>query len=194
MATIFTDDFNSYNDGDLNGQGSWSGDTSFDVQTSVVFEGAKAISCASTSLVNILKTGTAQTAGVFYCYVRRTASNNGRSFVVLMEGTTIIDYYDINASAQVKSGDGTVLGSYSADTWFPLAIEWKSSPTHQVRFLKPDLTWGNWTSPSDSDWTTAPDGIRLQVYTQTTSTSYFDYIAENPYTPPAVGRSQAHIF
>jgi hypothetical protein len=35
MATLFTDNFDSYTDGDLIAQGSWDGSTTFDVQTSV---------------------------------------------------------------------------------------------------------------------------------------------------------------
>ena len=43
IDTIFVDNFNSYNDGDLNGQGDWSGSTEFQIQGVVVEEGDKAV-------------------------------------------------------------------------------------------------------------------------------------------------------
>ena len=43
MAAMFTDNFDSYTDGDLTGQGTWSGNVLADVQGTVVQQGAKAI-------------------------------------------------------------------------------------------------------------------------------------------------------
>ena len=66
MATIFEDNFNSYNDGNLNGQGGWSGHTGFQVQGTVVKEGAKGMIADMASGQDwawITKIGTARADG-----------------------------------------------------------------------------------------------------------------------------------
>lgn len=68
MALV--DSFDSYTGGDLNGQGSWSGDASFDVQSSVVQAGANAVSHATTGGVTATKTFTAEATGNQIFYVR----------------------------------------------------------------------------------------------------------------------------
>ena len=47
------DNFDSYSDGDLNGQGSWSGSTAFDVQTTIKHSGTKAIKCTEDGIPTI---------------------------------------------------------------------------------------------------------------------------------------------
>src|SRR3990167_10712671 len=44
MAWTYEQKFNDLNNGDLNGQDSWSAHLAFDVETSVKYEGAKALS------------------------------------------------------------------------------------------------------------------------------------------------------
>ena len=47
LWAVLNDNFASYNVGDLNGQGSWSGDNQFEVQEEVVQSGINAVKCPS---------------------------------------------------------------------------------------------------------------------------------------------------
>ena len=85
MATILTDpyDFNSLNNGNLDGQDSWvvqdgsSGD--WQVQDSVVFEGAKAVSYDSNG-ADFYKDGTARADGKITVYVRKSSASTWNTF------------------------------------------------------------------------------------------------------------------
>jgi len=71
-ATLFIDSFNNYTDGDLNTQGDWSANSTFDIQGTTVYEGSKAVYWAGeTTDVTAEKTGTSQNDGIIYFYVRR---------------------------------------------------------------------------------------------------------------------------
>jgi hypothetical protein len=70
MATICESYFNDLASGDLNGQGSWSGDASFDIGTAGAKEGRKGVQNADTagSDKDIAKTGTQRNDGRIAIY------------------------------------------------------------------------------------------------------------------------------
>jgi len=204
MATIFEDDFNSYNDGDLNGQGGWSGDKSFDIQGTTTKEGAKAVQNADTggSYIVVAKTGTAQSDGRISIYLRRSSQITAHGLMTRIElfsGTTQC----IVVGLGYDSGSGKYLVGYyaggwqwtnvswSANTWHNIEIEWRSSD-HQARFRVDGGPWTDWVVANNTSWTTL-DIVKLAVQYQTGGASYFDYIAEYPYTL-LVGRSFGYIF
>ena len=186
MATIFEDDFNSYNDGDLNGQGSWSGDVGVDIQGILVQEGAKAVKViGDTGNQEIIKTGTARTDGRISFYQRRDyAGEDTYSQFQLYQGATLVTGCRLNITGGIDflvSGGWVAFDSYSADTWYLAEIEWRSSDT-KVRMRIDGGTWGAWSTPYAS-WSTGLDKVRM-VVTNSGATCYWDYIHEGSYDGP----------
>lgn len=190
MATLFETDFNSLNNGDLNGQDSWSGDTDFDVQVTIVKEGAKAV--AVTPGANgdnyISRTGTQLSAGKIGCYIRTALYCPGGADpeFVLYEGATVITRIQFCAAAYgdgicgAHSGGRIKVADYSADIWYWCQVEWNeegAGSTPQVRFKVNSGAWSSWYSP-ENDWATGINIVKLYGY-YSSYAKYFDYIAEN---------------
>jgi hypothetical protein len=182
MATILTENFNSYNNGDLNGQGSWTADTVFDIQGSVVVEGAKAVSATNPDGDYVaVKAGTARTTGTVGCYMRSTVNNvaNSATFAI-REGADYLCSVNFasNGHIQGQRDSGTDdLGAYSINTWYWVEIYWETSPAHKVKFKVNDGSYSALADPF-ANWSTAPDTIRFYS-APGTYTSYYDYIAES---------------
>jgi len=182
-ATIFEDDFNSYSDGDLNGQGSWGGDTAFDVQGDVVKEGAKAVS-GSGNVVTILKSGTGRGTGRITIYLRSSVTTDEVFFSLVNIGETAA-----LAGANLLS-DGRIVGwlggaevyvellaSYNVDQWYCVEIEWRASDKY-VRFR---LDGGNWTDWLANGSYSMAYAVKVRLYhNYTNGVGYWDYIAEEP--------------
>lgn len=185
---IFEDNFNSYNDGDLNGQGGWVYEDidskTWSVEGTVVYEGIKAVTESSGR--NYLKDGNLTNDGRITVYLRWSSVATGGPYFTLYEGTSAkiiaaqgqtgagkFDYY---------SGGWVNLGNVSVDTWYCLEIEWRSSDK-KVRYRLDGGTWTDWVAPFAS-WT---NGLgRVRISGAVGRTSYVDYIAENPYVPSFV--------
>lgn len=202
MATIFEDNFNSYTDGDLNGQGGWSGDVVFDIQGVTVKEGAKAVSCAGTGLPNnIIKVGTSVATGTITVFMRRSVINDGYSAFILHEGITSVLAVILWDTGHIQNYNGTDWydiyspGTYVVNQWYQIQIEWRISDK-KFRFNVDNGGWSAWDYgyQGATGWAVGIDKVRLTVYGQTIATSYWDYIAEYPYSPPVAGRSQGLIF
>lgn len=178
MATILTDNFNSYNNGDLNTQGGWAGDTKFDVQGGVVYEGAKAVEIVNPTGNGIFKTGTQRADGTIVCYARQTATNVETSFFIFEDALACAGMYfaaDGNIKYSKTAGDGTY-DTYSANTWYRFEIEWRTSDK-TFRFKVDEGAWTDWYSSSYGDFTTGPNRVRFYAQSGTV-TAYWDYIAE----------------
>ena len=189
MPTIFEDDFNSYNDGDLNGQGGWSGHTNPQVQGIEVYEGAKAIKVENPSTAGeITKSGTGLATGKIGIYFKASADVQYGVYFAIRQGTTLIDVI-------YSSGDGHLhmrtvdLGAYSLNTWHRIEIEWDAN-TNRCRGRIDDGPWSAWETAYNSF--TQADTVRIYV-NNVTFTTYYDYISESAYTPP-VGKSRGYIF
>ena len=197
MATIFEDNFNSYNNGDLNGQGNWAGAVQFDVQGDVVREGAKAIKCSATSGQNLLisKIGDLTPDGRITFYVR--VSNTTYNYYLIMVRNSNDTAYAVSLKWQ-----GTTLYAYTpdetpiktgmeADKWYQIEMEWR----HVDMKARYSIDGGDWTDWLAREVNNDPGSVRMVNYANGGSIDvYFDYIAENPIVPPAVGRSHAYIF
>jgi len=180
MATIFEDDFNSYDDGNLSGQGSWSGHANFQVQGITVREGAKAV--VATANESISKTGASKIAvGSITVYIRKTSNSDGNAHLYLFEDTTFIVGWGLDESGKIISDASadTGLANYSADTWYCLEIEWHEAPSKQVRFRIDKDTWTEWENPAN-DWTDGLNVVKLQIHNISGNSVYYDYISEKP--------------
>lgn len=140
--------FDTLNDGDLNGQDGWVADALFDIQTTTKYAGAKGVTAGTTANVwrDAKRAIQSSPSGSVSVWTRYTTTNYWSSIFYIMkaDGTTICDVrkqYDntwkFNAStyANIKSG--------AINTWFKLTIEWNASG--QVRACV-DSTWTPWYS------------------------------------------------
>ena len=195
MATILIDDFNSYNDGNLHGQGDWDGNTEFQVQGTTVFKGTKAVEVAHQNAWRIItKIGTARTNSRVTVYIRRSSvsANGNLAFyirdatadrILVMEEEGAISYYD--GSKYNKFGD------VSNNTWHYIQIEWRTSDK-KARYNLDDGEWTDWATPLSAWGDGGLDRLKLGHYdTESAPKSLFDYIAEYPYgyVPPVTNNA-----
>jgi hypothetical protein len=182
FPAIFEDNFNDYDLGNLNGQGSWvqSGGL-VNVEDSVVFEGAKAVQSVGGETGFIYeKTGRLVNNGRIVVHVEsgdnntdfqlhlREGSNPKIIFGINMTGVRSVDY------RLSPSEDWQNIGTFEADTWFSMEIEWRSSD-HEVRYRFNEGTWTDWVLPF-SAWTS---GLDSMLFTgDANCATYWDYILE----------------
>jgi hypothetical protein len=198
MATIFEDNFNSYNDGDLNGQGGWSGNASFKIQGEVVKEGAKAVKndTPTTGGFYISKVGTLIGDGKINIYVRKNdVSTDIDAELALFEGTGQKIWFDFKGPYfRYWSGSSYIIikSDGQANRWYNLQVEWRSSDK-KVRYSIDGVPLTSWVNPGVS-WANGFDKVQLgALWISLGLAVYFDYIAENPYIPPK-GRSIGYVF
>lgn len=192
MATILTDNFNAYNDGDLNGQGSWSGDAAFDIQGDVVREGAKAVRMIGStgSALDIVKTGSQLSEGKITVYHRRTSVGATEySFPIRL-------YEDTTLCSGIQFADGTIYlltnsvwvdtgYNFVADTWYAVEVEWREDAGNpQVRMRVDGGAWYGWYD-TYADWTTGLNKLMFRNQSSST-TAYYDHVAENPIGPASL--------
>lgn len=184
MATILTDNFNSYNNGDLDGQGSWFGDTAFDVQGTVVKEGAKAVAVTAISSLSVLKQGSQIATGRITAYLRNNSTNgaNAKSYFALQETINSVRVYtQIHGQNFDYYSGGWVTheSGLAYDTWHCVEIEWRDSDK-KTRYRVNEGTWSSWVV-SYSTFSSYLDYVQLNATPVSgTITCYFDHIAENP--------------
>ena len=200
MPTILVDNFNSYNDGDLNGQGDWSGDVSFDVQGDVVFDDG-GVTKKAVRLINvgdgaktISKIGNQVADGKITVYLRYSSAATDAGFM-LYEGNNVIVYFMLYGG-QVWCHNGTTWIKFDFDPgkdWHSVEVEWRSSDK-KVRYRVDEITWSSWDTAYGGNFVNYLN--RVDFYHYYSGTVYYDCIAENPYTPPPppAGRSQGLIF
>lgn len=174
------DNFDSYTDGDLNGQGSWSGSTDFDIQGSVVQAGAKAVAHTAAASGNILKSFTGAASGTQSIYGRvASTAISGLWMVRLYEGAAARIFIQTDGAGNLSYNDGgglVTIGAITADTWFKLDIEWQASDdTARYR-----LDNGTWTAFDTIVFpiTTEIDTLRLFKDVADATAIYFDTAAE----------------
>ena len=149
---IFNDNFDSYNDGDLNGQGGWVGSTVFNSDGAVKYAGAKAVRCNVGGGLQISKSGDSIPAGTVSAYFRVPAY--GRLMLIIIEGGTFIAAIQLRGSAVSSpssalgyhsGGQYSIASGLSNNTWYKLECEWAAA-SNEVRFRINDGTWSSWFS------------------------------------------------
>jgi hypothetical protein len=198
-STIFEDNFNSYVDGDLNGQGGWTAPGVYDIQGVIVKEGAKAVQCSSTTTEDIAKkTGTATGGdGRITVYIRVNVTNSVANFILLDNAENQIMSVFFHTDGYIKWYYGSLyysaIQAYNANQWYCIEIEWKASDK-KYRVRIDGGTWTDWQPCMYNRDPTTANKVWLDVRGDVKPiTAYFDYIAEYPYVPP-VGRSYGYIF
>jgi hypothetical protein len=126
------EDFNALTLGNLNTQNSWSGNTTFQVQNSVVQEGANALDYASVAVGQTIDksiSSVTSDGAIFSLYMRSTSVGDGGSNtlrIIFFDGSTEVFRMDHPAQLTVGriNGDTTEnLGTISANTWHKYEME-----------------------------------------------------------------------
>jgi hypothetical protein len=174
----FFEDFNSYTNGDLNGQGGWSGDTRFDVQGTTVYEGAKAVQVSggpANTFISIQKSLTTNLNSVelrVYLRAAQTNLSTGYAGILNTAGALIgrgmtSSIATFQAQGQTSANDGT----YVANTWY-LAILQIRETDQYLRFKGGDASFTSWIPPAN---TGIPGYVQLGSYSQN-AIAYWDLI------------------
>lgn len=174
--------FNSLTTGNLNTQDNWSGDTGFQVGTTLPYEGAKGVSIGVTSSgQKIVNTSIGSFSdGDFFIAVRTTDSVQNTINLRLYETTNIIVAIRFNAGniECFMGGSYTTYSAFSANAWYVINIQWNNgTQTNQFRLrVRTGTTWGSWTSwvSTVNDYTTINE-IDFIAH-GTAYTAYFDTI------------------
>jgi len=189
--TVFSDDFNSYNDGDLAGQGGWtrhSGTGLVSVQGTTVYEGAKAVQQKKVTNNDEVykKTGTLRASGRVSFYMQgpgdsyhnfQLCEGASQRVIVGMVGVSN-DFKYLSATPAWVAFD-----TYTVNTWVLVEIEWQGTgASSEVRYRINEGNWTNWLAPY-KDWTSGLDTV--WIGTSATTYGYYDHIAEDPYSAPS---------
>lgn len=182
-TTILQDDFNSYSDGILNGQGGWwsrRNSNNVIVQENIVFEGVKAVKAITTG--EIEKQGNQLASGVQGVYMRNTQIAGGEPYFGVRENQSMpgwLYFSGTDGHAYGRTLSGWIdLGTFSYDIWVWVQIEWLTLPnSHVIRYKVGDNNWSAWFSPAD-DWNIGPDTVILNMGGN--GEAYWDYISGSP--------------
>jgi|GEM_PF-2649956 len=196
MAWTYEQLFNGLSSAALNGQDSWSGSTSFVVQGSTVYEGAKAVvanPAGSTQTINRTFSGITDGSVYFALHIPTTGetdfyfiledAGSNKMYVRWNPGANSIQIYD-NGAGDYQN----VATSLSTDTWYVVNIEFDNSgqPNKYRARVNTAGAWGaftSWYTVNGGSYTSI-SGIEIQNgATVGDGTTYFDTITP---TDPAI--------
>lgn len=184
------DTFDAYNDGDLNGQGGWTGHAGYDIQGDVVQTGAKAVKIIGPGGgVWIQHTFTEEANGRQIFYMRAAQTNQAFS-VYFFDGPRVggltMSYIRLNSDGNIthqSSAGGHIIQAYSADTWYKCEMEWsQTSPNAgKYRIRIDDGDWTSWYNGQES-WS----AIDMIDFHTVSGTCYWDSFGGESPPPPVV--------
>lgn len=149
-AYSYTQTFDSLTTGNLNGQDSWSGATTYQVETTTKFKGAKACSVASGNN-DMQRTITAVDSGDMYWAMEYSGTNSGYGGMYFYNGATLAGLvrFDSGPSVIEVLGSGaytTILSNPVSDTWYIINVNFISATQFKVRIKAAGGAWGSFTS------------------------------------------------
>src|SRR3989344_8910166 len=183
-STILTDNFNSYDNGTISGQGGWVGSNFMTIQNEAVFEGSKSLKLSDPFSANfsVQKTGTLTNDGRMTIYVQghlggstfpliEVQLKEGDNTAISVKNHTGRDFSYYNGDI----GSNSIFGPQMAsDTWYALQIEWRSSD-HTARYRINDGNFTNWKK-GFSDWLSGLDTVNIGIFD---GIGFVDAIQEN---------------
>jgi len=179
------DGFDSYSDGDLNGQGSWGTATDFQVQGSTVFSGTKAVKVSAGS-VTIKKSFTPQMTGSQRVSGRVADSTTTGLWTFRIYESPSSPVITIRTSSnKLQYFDGSTyndIGTVAGDTWFTVDIEWRSSDFN-ARYSLNGGSWTAWDTAWGASWSSGLDEIRLVNDSASASDAFWDELDIGGGTP-----------
>ena len=194
-AQALNDNFDSYNDGDLNGQGGWSGPANYDVQGVTTYGGTtKAVhTIASGGTTVIEKSVTKVVDGSQIAFHNPHTDFAGKgTFIQFYEGADFISNVGFDAGNIYLYWDDSgrqsdKIGEYDLYTWYKVEVEWNAT-ANQVRARIDDGTWSDWKS---SD---AFGGIDTISMAETQAEGYWDEFESQPSPIPTLSEWGMIIF
>jgi hypothetical protein len=155
MSIIYSQNFDSLSNGDLNGQDSWSGSGIFDVESSVVYAGARAVGYPNNGNgLNIVRAFTPQTdLTKVSIYVRGSAASNINATIQFFDsssGFLFAMYMRENNYFQIYNGTFYSISTWSPDTWYFIEFE-VDVPNNQARMRVDGGSWSSWYAFATSD-------------------------------------------
>lgn len=185
MAWIFEDDFESYTvDAALNGQGGWSGDTTFYVRdaTPAAYEGSQYAEIDGVSNDVMENDITAETDGIVYVSLLNSKGTADVCDYRIHATATIQIYLQmLEASNNIRIYDGDTAGwwdlqsGYTASQWYRIGIELDYT-TDDYRANIDGGTFSAWKGM----WNVGTQANRLRFNSQALAGKYaFDYISPN---------------
>jgi peptidoglycan hydrolase-like protein with peptidoglycan-binding domain len=191
LVYILKDNFNSYADGNVLGQGGWSnysnGDN-FIIQASTTFEGAKSL-FNNSPVDNVLhKIGNSITDGKQSIYIKtknRSLWEDTNAMqvrigkgITFASGVNISVLFNKDGTVIYQGGTtGRIISTYNDDEWTLLEIEWRSSD-NKARYRINNETWSTWDTFINSSSFTAFNSIGLDFDLRGNGTGevYIDHI------------------
>jgi len=187
---IFFEDFNALSTGELNGQNAWAGTTNrYAVQTSVVKEGAKAVSTTSGADAAGIKHDVTVTAGRMFvqAYLRSPAISTQYSVMVkVFEGTTEITgvFLSVSYEKHLYAAGEESIEAASSDTWYKCKLAFDSLTTHKIWIDDVLKSLGHNTN--ETNIVTTVTKVSIQEYYNTPSgvQGYIDLLIVGKYVYP----------
>ena len=189
VQAIVVDDFNSYSDGSIIGQGGWknySNGNNFTVQSSITFDGSKALYASATADSVIAKAGNPLSDGTQAFRIRTINRNafgpypDGNAQVRVSKGSWGVPFAAVSFKA-----DGNVayydkvtdayknFAIYTDNAWALLEIEWRSSD-RTARYRVDEGEWTDWLTFMGADTFTAFDHVGVDTILLGSGKVYID--------------------
>jgi hypothetical protein len=184
MAITVIDNFDSYTDGPLTGQGGWTGTDRLVVEGTEVEQGTKAIvrNGDSTGNYGCILSITPRTMGIIGCYLRGTNNSTIAINLNLIEDGFGVRY-SIYLNTDGKIWDTNIaLQNFSANTWYKVEAEIDQANS-RFRARVNGGVWHAWYTQAF----TQIDTVSLYVGSVGTGSSgYWDYVfydSNKPFSP-----------
>lgn len=185
MAGLLDENFDGYNDGDLNGQGGWSGDVLFDIQSTVKQAGTKAVKIVTpvdAVTKTIQKSFTPFKDGIVAIYVRKenALSTYGFSYGRIYSGANRLCFFTHRQEFILfywygGSFDTLILTPANA-TWYKIEFEFRSSDGY-CRARIDGGTWTEWRQPENSYSVVDTVMLAAKGTASYANTTYYDTIS-----------------
>ncbi len=151
--SAYIENFDDYNDGQLNGQDSWFGNDGPLIQGVVTKAGAKAVGSDNVDCAGTFKAINNQASGIQRAFLKGVDLIPGRHFKIGFydsTGAEFIFWMEINKTEGIifTSWDGaqnieTVLAAYVDDHWYDVEMEWDAA-NNRARGRIDGGAWSNW--------------------------------------------------
>jgi len=184
MSFNYSQNFESLNLGDLNGQDEWITDPCFQVQDSIVNTGIKALQFSgypwtATRITDLFETGAlsfyfrcVNSAGVYAAFNLYYSGLDSPGIVIIFTANKIY-LYDKYKDELIDSGY-----TLTPDTWFKIGIEFDKDLGEggQFRVSINDESWSDWLGAGGGAYSNFPGSDRIAIGTYSSVICYLDDI------------------
>lgn len=175
-AHAYTENFETYNTGDLNGQDSWVADTDIDIDTTFPLSGTKHIKLNPNSTSGKREITTSETGSIIFWLTYSSYPNYG-SFALGI-GTTEVNHYLVGGYVYMNGNNNLLLNAtelvctMTANTYTKIEIQYDVSVNpDQVRAKCGDGSWTSWINAN------ADNQVEInQIYIQNDDNAITGYI------------------